>query len=338
MKKLYYLFLVLLFGGSVFGQGIPCPENISVNNDPDACGAVVNYTLPKANILVNGDASQGLTGWTVLQQSGYGWGTGSGYFLTSYGDCPENTATHRKSQEIDLLAAGYSNTFLDNAPAIVVGERIVSLYPNALCSADPGDLYYVRYELRDASHNVIASYVSGTPASPMRVYGTPVDEEVTFTGYGPGVRYVYFEHGGADSGYWLGHYGSAFTDARVEVVQLPSLTAGLLSGAFFPVGTTTNSYEFDDGAGNVSTCSFTVTVNDNTPPEITIESVESIDQQANTFAGSYSLGDDGRGQSFTALPSTSMPPPPRPWSAHRVSVSWMKSPCMPMWSAIAMAH
>ena len=40
----------------------------------------------------------------------------------------------------------------------------------------------------------------------------------------------------------------------------PVQTAGLPSGARFPIGTTTNTYEFTDACGNKSTCSFTVTV------------------------------------------------------------------------------
>jgi hypothetical protein len=46
-------------------------------------------------------------------------------------------------------------------------------------------------------------------------------------------------------------------------------TGGLASGAAFPVGTTTNSYEFTDAAGNTATCSFTITVIDNEPPTAT---------------------------------------------------------------------
>ena len=42
--------------------------------------------------------------------------------------------------------------------------------------------------------------------------------------------------------------------------------AGLASGATFPVGTTTNTFEVDDGCGNMVTCSFDVTVTDNEPP------------------------------------------------------------------------
>jgi hypothetical protein len=42
-------------------------------------------------------------------------------------------------------------------------------------------------------------------------------------------------------------------------------TAGLPSGSTFPVGTTTNTFEAEDGSGNISTCSFDVTVLDAGP-------------------------------------------------------------------------
>jgi hypothetical protein len=46
-------------------------------------------------------------------------------------------------------------------------------------------------------------------------------------------------------------------------------TAGLPSGSVFPVGVTTNSFSYTDGANNTVTCSFTVTVNDTEPPTLT---------------------------------------------------------------------
>ncbi|WP_158281888.1 HYR domain-containing protein, partial [Winogradskyella wandonensis] len=46
------------------------------------------------------------------------------------------------------------------------------------------------------------------------------------------------------------------------------LISGIASGNAFPLGTTTNVFEVVDGAGNVSTCSFTVTVVDNEIPII----------------------------------------------------------------------
>ena len=39
------------------------------------------------------------------------------------------------------------------------------------------------------------------------------------------------------------------------------ITAGLGDGATFPIGTTTETYEVIDGAGNITSCSFTVTIN-----------------------------------------------------------------------------
>lgn len=48
-------------------------------------------------------------------------------------------------------------------------------------------------------------------------------------------------------------------------------TAGLPSGSTFPVGTTTNTFEVTDSSGNKTSCSFTVTVNDEEPPTITCQ-------------------------------------------------------------------
>jgi large repetitive protein len=48
-----------------------------------------------------------------------------------------------------------------------------------------------------------------------------------------------------------------------------SQTAGLASGATFPVGTTTNTFEVTDAAGNKTSCSFTVNVTYTTAPTFT---------------------------------------------------------------------
>ncbi|MCJ7765562.1 MAG: HYR domain-containing protein, partial [Thiovulaceae bacterium] len=45
-------------------------------------------------------------------------------------------------------------------------------------------------------------------------------------------------------------------------------TAGLASGSNFPLGTTTNTFEVTDAAGNTATCSFNITVSDEEPPTI----------------------------------------------------------------------
>src|SRR4030095_12609452 len=49
-------------------------------------------------------------------------------------------------------------------------------------------------------------------------------------------------------------------------------TAGLASGATFPVGVTTNTFKVTDASGNTAECSFTVTINDTENPAITCPS------------------------------------------------------------------
>ncbi len=54
-----------------------------------------------------------------------------------------------------------------------------------------------------------------------------------------------------------------------------TMTAGLGSGSFFPVGTTTETYLATDGAGNTSSCSINITVIDNELPVITLSQEKS---------------------------------------------------------------
>ncbi|RSK40435.1 LamG-like jellyroll fold domain-containing protein [Mangrovimonas spongiae] len=55
-------------------------------------------------------------------------------------------------------------------------------------------------------------------------------------------------------------------------IQSITQIAGLASGSTFPVGTTTNTFQITDVGGNSTTCSFTVTVDDNENPSITCPS------------------------------------------------------------------
>jgi hypothetical protein len=58
-----------------------------------------------------------------------------------------------------------------------------------------------------------------------------------------------------------------------------SQTAGLASGALYPVGVTTNTFIVTDASGNTSTCSFTVTVNDDEMPAAVCQDITlSLDQ------------------------------------------------------------
>lgn len=83
-------------------------------------------------------------------------------------------------------------------------------------------------------------------------------------------------------------------------------TAGLASGAAFPLGATTNTFTaVDDNTGATVTCSFIVTVNDGTGPEVICQditvtlddsgnaSIEPKDILTNTFFGGYEVDQTG---------------------------------------------
>jgi len=42
-----------------------------------------------------------------------------------------------------------------------------------------------------------------------------------FQSYGPGVRYIKFYHGGMDTQFWAGHYGSKMSGASVKLIIPP---------------------------------------------------------------------------------------------------------------------
>ncbi len=56
-----------------------------------------------------------------------------------------------------------------------------------------------------------------------------------------------------------------------------SQTGGLASGAMFPVGTTTNTFEITDDCGNTVTCTFDVVVSDTEDPMLTCPADQTVD-------------------------------------------------------------
>jgi HYR domain-containing protein/type IX secretion system substrate protein len=59
-------------------------------------------------------------------------------------------------------------------------------------------------------------------------------------------------------------------------------TSGMASDSMFPVGTTINTFMATDPSGNVSTCSFTITVNDTEPPVLICHNVTRYVKQGKT--------------------------------------------------------
>lgn len=195
----------------------------------------VNAVAAK-NLLTNPGAETGdMSGWTIKPEKpdhGETWGVrDSGYegnhsFSTSYKWC-------KRSQEIDLLAKGYSEAQLDAVPTINVEEWFAG-YGSVWDDPDHHrDYCYLNVELRDRYHHAIASYDSGMfQTSPGSGWFGPWEQRShIFTGYGSGLRYIYFEDGGKDWEDLDGQYGPALDAASVTLtVQVPEYNVfGLLA-------------------------------------------------------------------------------------------------------------
>lgn len=190
------------------------------------------------NLLLNPSGELGLQDWRVTARGGDDWtveeppigcsvGAAEGItmaFATSYDWC-------KKHCYINLCRAGIPGKFLDKyRPPITVSEYYT-------CRFDCGSLYRMRAILLPRSKNLRTLRLFDDPKT--ATFETPdvntpssveflrkLDQwsdtkwcrvEYTFTDYPAGVGYVYFEHGGRDTQFWKGHYGTKMARASVVV-------------------------------------------------------------------------------------------------------------------------
>ncbi|KAK2510166.1 hypothetical protein MC885_011439 [Smutsia gigantea] len=162
-----------------------------------------------------------LEGWCDVEHGGDGWRVeelpgDSGvefvhddsvkkYFASSFEWC-------RKAQVIDLQAEGYWEELLDTTqPAIVAKDWYSG-------RSDAGCLYELTVRLLSEHEDVLAEFNSGQVAVPADGDDAEwMEISHTFTDYGPGVRFVRFEHAGQDSVYWKGWFGARVTNSSVWV-------------------------------------------------------------------------------------------------------------------------
>jgi hypothetical protein len=172
-----------------------------------------------SNVLANSGAeTNDMSGWTIDANGGDGWSTnfddeihsGQYSFSTSY-------VLAQRHQLIDLTQF-LTPAQLDAAPAISAGEWVAARF-------DAGAQYYVLIQLLAADGTTpIISFNDGSPAALTQLAaGTPWTlVSNTFTGYGPGVRYLRFEDGGKSVPFWAGNFGVHFDDAFAGPTQVSS--------------------------------------------------------------------------------------------------------------------
>ncbi|XP_061456621.1 F-box only protein 2-like isoform X1 [Rhineura floridana] len=173
----------------------------------------------KRNLIKNPDGEEGLEHWVDVENGGDGWKIEDlpgdfgkefpsdevhKYFVSSFDWC-------NKSQVIDLRAEGYWEEIMDTIqPKIVVRDWYA-----ARC--DAGCLYNLKVQLLSETEEVVAEFASDTIAVPQDNEGEWTEITHTFADYGPGVRFVRFEHGGQDTVFWKGWYGARVTHSSMTI-------------------------------------------------------------------------------------------------------------------------
>lgn len=168
-----------------------------------------------ANLLLNPGCEAGdLSGWDIGASGGDGWaaiaGGGRGGF-----ECGTSYGLSLRSQDVDLLALGFTEAQLDAEPEVHVSEWF-----REICLT--GDTWRFEVLLRDGAGATIASWQSSgltAAAGSGCDYSDDLWFELAhvFTGYGPGLRSVVFRDGGGDVEFWAGHYGIRMDDAWLSV-------------------------------------------------------------------------------------------------------------------------
>ncbi|XP_070706384.1 F-box only protein 2 [Pempheris klunzingeri] len=172
------------------------------------------------NLLKNPSGEEQLEFWELTENGGSQWKVEdmpgdcgfefcnndvTKYFVTSFELC-------LKRQLIDLLAEGYSCEQLDAEPTVTVEDWYCG-------RTDCGCTYNMTTSLLDESHEVIEEF------KPEMVTLEPeCDDDCswkrvshTFSEYGPGLRFISFEHGGKDTRFWDGWFGVRVTGSSVTV-------------------------------------------------------------------------------------------------------------------------
>jgi hypothetical protein len=279
----------------------PCDASISSPASTFVFDTVAPVVTVSPNIIVNSDAGQSYATVTypaatatddIAVTSGPTLTTG----LASGGQFPigVTTVTYEASDALgNTGSASFTVTVIDNeAPALTVPANIS-------VNTDPGQPTAVVTFTPTAADNsgvaptIVSSPASGSafPVGVTTVNVTATDSAgnstagsftVTVSDNEPPVVTVPADitvGTDASQNYATVSYPTSAAD-NVGVTSGPNLIAGLASGSQFPLGTTTVTYEALDAAGNMGTASFTVTVQDNEDPVVTVPANIAVNNDA----------------------------------------------------------
>lgn len=301
MKKTYALLLcAALFSKAEIsfaqcGPTITCPANVTVNNTPGNCGAVVNY--PPAT------ATTSCAGTTTIFSETFQAGVGAWTLNVSTGtnaSTPNSWEVNASEGGVAPPGCGVANngdlTLHITCTSAFCGSLLTGAIYNAAKTsnkrAESPVINSTGYSNLTLNFNYISNgdglldnasvlYNDGTG---WQVLNASIKSPVCGSGQGQWTAFSATLPASCDNnpnlqiGFnWTNNADNTGTDPSVAINDItitapgaaaPVITYDYPSGSFFPAGTTTVTAIATDASGNADTCSFLVTVNDNEAPVI----------------------------------------------------------------------
>ena len=272
---------------------VSCPADIIVNSDSGLCTAIVNYAIPTFSDNCTIDSTSRINGLA----------SGSVFPL---GD---TIVTYR--------ATDNSGNTTDCSFTVTVNDSVSPVFTScptdiAQCTA------IVNYNLPTATDNCNVASVTLTnglasgssfPAGDTVVTYTAIDDTgnstdcsftVTVNGISPSFTTCPSNINQAND---IGLCGATVTYATptAGACYTVSLTSGLASGSFFPIGTTNITYEAEGVDGSIATCNFSVIVTDDENPIAICQDVNLTLDENGLGTVSISAIDNGSVDNCTTL-------------------------------------
>jgi subtilisin-like proprotein convertase family protein/PKD repeat protein len=259
-----------------------CPATIFADNDLGQCGAIVTYDPLTAtdNCPLPAIVQFSYSGSTVSIPDATPSGTSASLAVSGTAGNVLGTDIFLQSVCIDVSHTwiGDLNISLQSPDGTIIPLVQQPGFPASPfgCAGDDIDACF-----ETGTGNYVETVCSGTSPSISGTYTAAAGFDLDAV-----------NNGGPAIGIWLllasdnaaGDLGSingftlSFNDEGG--VPAPIQTAGLPSGSEFPVGTTTNTFEVTDAAGNTTTCSFDVVVSDVEAPAIVCPGDIAVDNDA----------------------------------------------------------
>jgi large repetitive protein len=258
---------------------LTCPAAINTTNDPGVCGAIVSYTVDGDDNCEGGTTAGELT-TTFANNNGQ---NGVMFDLTANG--PEDVSINEflghvgpnfGGQDVTIwyMVGSHIGFESDDTPWIFhetvsatdngnTGPGGNMVTPLSTPLVIPSGMTYGIFYETDGTENL--DYTDGV--------ATYSDAFLTFdSGSGKAMGTVH-PFDGQTFTPRIFNGTIYYTTGTIEVMQ----TTGFPSGSLFPVGTTTNTFEITDAAGNTTSCSFDITVTDVEAPTITCPATITVD-------------------------------------------------------------